>query len=65
MSSSVGHRGGSDPALLQLWQRLAAAAPSQFLAQELPYAAGVAQKRKKEIKKKKFFKKILNYQFEK
>ena len=51
MSSSVGHRGGSDPALLQLWQRLAAAAPSQFLAQELPYAAGVAQKRKKEIKK--------------
>ena len=34
-----------DLVLLWLWCRLAAAAPIQPLAQELPYAAGVALKR--------------------
>jgi len=35
----------SDPTLLWLWRRPAAAAPIRPLAQELPYAAGVALKR--------------------
>jgi len=39
---SVGHRCGSNPALLWLWYRLAAAAPIQPLERELPYATGVA-----------------------
>ena len=38
-----------DPALLWLWCRLAATAPIQPLAWELPYAAGVALKKKKSI----------------
>ena len=46
MSWGVGHRHGSDLALLWLWCRPAAAAPIQPLAWELPYAAGVALKRK-------------------
>ena len=46
-SCSVGHRCSSDLALLWLWCRLAAAAPIQPLAQELPFAAGAALKRKK------------------
>ena len=46
MSSGVSHRHGLDPALLWLWHRLAAAAPIQPLAWELPYVAGVALKRK-------------------
>ena len=50
MSCGVGGRSGSDPELL--WHRLAAAAPIQPLAWELPSAAGVALKIKK--KKKKF-----------
>ena len=37
---------GSDPVLL-LWHRLAAAAPIQPTAQELPCAAGAALKRKR------------------
>lgn len=37
----------SDPALLWLWHRLAAAAPILPLAQELPHATGLAIKRKK------------------
>jgi len=44
---SVGRRCGSDLALLWLWCRAAAAAPIRPLAWELPYAAGVALKRKK------------------
>ena len=36
-----------DPALLWLWCRLAAAAPIQPLAWELPYAASAALKGKK------------------
>ena len=46
MSCSVHHRRGSDPALLWLWCRPAAIALSQPPAWELPYAAGVAPKRK-------------------
>ena len=36
LSCGVGHRWGSDPTLLGLWCRLAAAARIQPLAQELP-----------------------------
>ena len=36
-----------DPVVLGLWHRLAAAAPIQTLAWELPYATGVSLKRKK------------------
>ena len=50
MSWGVGHRCSLDPELLWLW--LAAAAPIQLLAWELPYATGVALKSKKEKKKK-------------
>ena len=46
MSCGVGHRHGSDPALLWLWCRPAATAQIGPLAQELPYAAGVALKKK-------------------
>ena len=53
MSCGIGHRCGSDPALLWLWCRLAAAIPIQPLAWELPHAAGAAVKRKKKKKKKK------------
>ena len=45
MSYGIGHRQGLDPALLWLWCRLAAAAPSQPLAQKLPYAAGMVLKK--------------------
>ena len=47
MSCGVGHRRGSDPALLWLWRRPVATAPIQPLAWELPYAASVALKSKK------------------
>ena len=46
MCSCVRHRHGSDPALLWLWYRLAAAALIRPLAWELPYATGVALKKK-------------------
>ena len=55
MSCGVGHRCGSDLALLWLWRRLAAAAPIHPLAWEIPYAASLAQKAKKKEKKKKRF----------
>ena len=45
MSCGVGHRCGLDPVLL--WCRLAATALIRPLALELPYAAGMALKRKK------------------
>ena len=45
MSCGVGHRRGSDPALLQLWCRPAATAPIRSLTWELPYAADAALKR--------------------
>ena len=49
MSCAVGHRCGSDPALLWLWCRLAAAALIGPLAWELPYATGAALKKNKKI----------------
>ena len=49
MSCGVGRRCGSDPVLLWLWRRLAAAAPIQPLAWEPPYATGAAFKRQKTI----------------
>ena len=42
VSCGVGRRRGSDPALLWLWCRLAAAAPIQPVAWEFPYASGMA-----------------------
>ena len=39
--------------MLWLWHKPEAAAPIQLLAQELPYAAGVAIKRKEKKSKKK------------
>ena len=53
MSCGVGSRCNSDPLLLWLWLRLAAAAPIRPLACDLPYATGVALKAKKKKKKKK------------
>ena len=56
VSCGVGHRRGSDPALLWLWRRPVATAPIQPLAWEPPYAAGAAQeiaKRQKKPKKNK------------
>ena len=53
VSCGVGCRCGSDPALLWLWCRLAAAAPIQPLAWEPPYATGAALKKQKAKRKKK------------
>ena len=53
MSCGLVHRCGLDLVLLWLWHRLAATALMRSLAWELPYAAGVALKRKKDQKKKK------------
>ena len=51
MSCSVGHRCGSDPTLLWLWRRPAAAALIRPLAWESPHAGGVAlEKTKKQAK---------------
>ena len=52
MNYGVGRRHGSDPKLLWLWCRPAASAPIQPPAWELPYAAGVALKKKKKKRKK-------------
>ena len=46
MSCGVGHRGGSDPALLWLWCRPVATDPIRPLAWGPPYIMGVALKRK-------------------
>ena len=51
-SCTVGHRHGSDLALLWLWCRPATTALIQFLYWELLYAAGAALKRKKKNLKK-------------
>ena len=49
VSCSVGHRRGSDPALL--WRRLAATAPFRPLAWDPPYATRAAlEKAKRQIK---------------
>ena len=50
MSYGVGHRRGSDPALLWLWCRLAAAAPIRPLPWELPYAVGAALNKTEQTK---------------
>ena len=50
VNCGVGHRRGSDPALLWLWCRPAATAPIQPLAWELPYAMHMVLKRKKKKK---------------
>ena len=52
MSSGVGRRCGSNPALLWLWRRLAAAALIRPLAWESQYAVGVAQEMAKRQKTK-------------
>ena len=51
MTCGIGHSRSSDPALLWVWCRPAAAAPVQPLAWELPCATGVALKKKKKKKK--------------
>ena len=53
MSGSIGCKCGSDLALLWLWYRLAAAAPIQPLAWELPYGTGVVLKTNKNKQKTK------------
>ena len=54
MSCGVGLRGGSDMALLWLWQRLAATALIRPLAWEPLYATeAVLEKAKRQKKKKK------------
>ena len=50
MSCGIGHRLSSDPPLLWLWHRLAATAPIRPLAQEPPYAMGVALEKTKKKK---------------
>ena len=55
MSCGVGYRCGSDPALLWLWYRLAAAALIRPLAWEPPHAMGAALKRRGKKKKGKKF----------
>ena len=52
VSCGVGCRHGSDPELLWLWCRLAAAAPIRPLAWEPPYAAEAAQRNSKKTKNK-------------
>ena len=52
MSCGVGHRRGSDLALLWLWCRPVATARITPLAWEPPYAMGVALKRQKNKKTK-------------
>ena len=53
MSCGVGHKRGSDPTLLWLWHRLAAAASIGPLVWEPPYAMGVALKRQNKKQKQK------------
>ena len=53
VSCGVGHRRGSDPALLWPWHRPVATAPIRPLASEPPYAAGAAQEMAKREKIKK------------
>ena len=50
MSCGIGHRRSSDPRLLWLWCRPAAAAPIWPLAWERPYTVGVVLKRPKRTK---------------
>ena len=50
MSYGVGHKCGSDPALLWLWRRPAATVPVRPLAWEPPYALGTALEKTKNKK---------------
>ena len=52
VSCGIGHRCGSDQALLWLWRRLVATSLIIPLAWELPYAMGAVLKRQKRTKKK-------------
>ena len=52
MSCGVGHRHGLDPALLWLWHRLVAVAPTGPLDWEAPYAVSAALKKAQKAKKK-------------
>ena len=51
MSCGIGHRHGSDLALLWLWHRPAATVPIRPPAWEPPYAISAALKRQKKRKK--------------
>ena len=51
MSYGAGLRHGLDPVWLRMWHRLAAAAPVQPLAWELPYATGATLKKKRQKKR--------------
>ena len=53
VSCGVGHRRGSDSALLWLWHRPAATAPIQPLAWEPPWATRGALKRQKKKRSKR------------
>ena len=66
MSCGVGCRLGSDPQLLWLWYKPAAAVPIRPLAWETPYASDAALKRqKKKENKKKEKRKMLNREIKK
>ena len=54
-SFGVGRRYGSDPILLCLWHRPAAAAPILPLAREPSYAMGMALEKQKTKRKHRFF----------
>ena len=54
VTCGAGHRLGLDPALLWLWCRPAATAPTGPLAWEPPYATGAALEKAKRRKKKKW-----------
>ena len=47
LNCGLNYRRSLDPALLWLWQRLVATAPIQYLASELPYAAGAVLEKKR------------------
>ena len=51
MSCGIGHKRGSDLALLWLWHRPVATAPNRPLAWEPPYAVGAVQEMAKRQKK--------------
>ena len=55
MTYDVGHRQGSDLALLWLWHKLAAVAPIRPLVWEPPYSMGAALRRPKKMFTQKFF----------
>ena len=59
VTCGVGHRHGSDLALLWLWHRLEATVLIQPLAWEPPYAVGAALEKTKKGKKEKEIKHLL------